>query len=170
MPALVRGYNIGSTNYFFYFEEMNDLQEDIFTVSLNPIAATHLKKSYSTAKWLFRIGIFNCALRVICEFTGAAFYDIEKLRDHFPLYWQMKLNPWLMLLYSIFFITQLVFYLRFVRKIDSALNGLDNETFNESFSLLNRFNQWALWGTILNVFFVLLEAWVTYDMTFGRTK
>ena len=170
MPVLVQGYNIGDVNIFLYFEGMDQVKEDILTVSLNPIGAAQLKKLYSTAKWLFRIGLFNCVFAAICEFVRYAYTNLEKYKVIYPLYLQLKVGPWYIMLYSIFFIVQMSLYLRWVRRINRALNALDNETFNESFLLLNRFNQWALWGTGLNALFVILSVWVTYATTFALAK
>jgi hypothetical protein len=141
---------------------MYNSETELLSVSVSPAGAAQIKRLFTSTKWMFRVGLLNSLLAITSSLFRSTYSHPDRYRSIPSYYWESKLYVG-HLLYYLFFIAQLVLYLRFVRRMNQTLESADNEGFNESFDFLYRSNQWALCGMLVATFYDVLNIWVTYS-------
>jgi hypothetical protein len=141
---------------------MDNSETELLSVSVSSPGAAQIKRLFTSTKWMFRVGILNSLLAVTGSLFRLSYSHPDRYRNIPSYYWESKLYVG-HLLYYLFFIAQLVLYLRFVRRMNQTLENRDNDGFNESFDFLYRSNQWALCGMLVATFYALLNIWVTWS-------
>jgi len=141
---------------------MDNSETELLSITVSSPGAAQIKRLFTSTKWMFRVGIVNSLLAVTSSLFRLTYSRPDRYRSIPSYYWESKLYAG-HLLYYLFFIAQLVLYLRFVRRMNQTLENSDNEGFNESFDFLYRSNQWALCGMLVATFYGMLNIWVSYS-------
>ena len=145
---------------------MENQDENFLEVRLDHTGVAYLNKLTVTTRWIFILSMLFVLLVIIRTIMRNVGHHPppERYISNFPLYLVERFSNWYYLFYIVFFVWQLVCYLKFIREANKAAETLDSAQFNRSFKALCRSNILALIHLPVSMGMVALDIWVYYNI------
>jgi hypothetical protein len=133
-------------------------------VKVTHVGATSLKRLSGIVRWQVILGLI-CSVGAYGNHLFSYWLtDPETFKSIKPIYWEYKFEPVFEFLTSAVFIAQLIFYLRFVRRITRAIDRVDTDAANLSFNNLYQASVFAVFGTAFDLLLFLLDLWANLEI------
>jgi len=140
---------------------MEEGSQDLLGVTVNPGGVAQLRRLTNATRWTFIGGILLNGLYVLNSLIQRfTITNIESWRKtNPPFYIELKLHLWYIIVFSGLSISQAYTLWLFSRRSSAACERADDDRFNESLQLINRFNRIAQLAVLIAFLFGLLETW-----------
>lgn len=132
---------------------------EVFEVKVTSVGAATLKRLTGFARWQLILGAVYSAFAVTRDFFSHWLFPPARYRKILPLSLEYSIRPVYGLVVSGVFVAQLIYYFRFVRRINQSLEALDSDALNRSFDNLYRVGVFFVFGITVNLLFLSLDFW-----------
>ena len=125
--------------------------ESVFDVKINSEGARAIQSVSRMMAIVLIISILLLCLIVPSQLLRFLYFQKLKISWDLPSTIELRILPFVGILFVVLAIFQLIVYVRFVRKCSQSIRDRDQDSFNQSFTIMRRSSMIFVWLTCINL-------------------